>query len=133
MPPKTTVLIADDDRVVVTLMSEYLRKQGYNVAVAFDAMQAWMGVRNAAPKVVVVDINMPGGNGIDVIRKIKSNTKTTQVAVIVITGSLDPVLADEARELGAEEFLTKPVKPEDLHGAIRRALGGSPPTGAGSQ
>lgn len=123
MPPKDTVLIADDDRVVVTMMSEYLRKQGYNVAVAFDAMQAWMGVRNAAPKVVVVDINMPGGNGIDVIRKIKSNTKTTQVAVIVMTGSLDPAIADEVRELGAEELLTKPVKPEDLHGAIRRALG----------
>jgi CheY-like chemotaxis protein len=120
---KDTVLVADDDRVVHTLITDFLRRKGFNVVPAFDSMQAMLGVRNASPKAVILDINMPGGGGIDVLRKLKLSTKTTQIPVLVITGSEDPKLAEEAREVGAEEFLTKPVDLEALHAALLRALG----------
>lgn len=123
MPPKDTILVADDDRVLHTLLTEFLRKKGFNVVPAFDSMQAMMGVRNTSPKAVILDINMPGGGGIDVLRKLKASTKTTQIPVLVITGAEDPKLADEAHDVGAEAFLTKPVNLDILHAALLRALG----------
>jgi DNA-binding response OmpR family regulator len=105
------------------MVSEFLRKKGFNVVPAFDSMQAMMGVRNASPKAVILDVNMPGGGGIDVIKKLKSMTKTTQIPVLIMTASLDPKVADEVRDLGADEFLTKPVDLEKLHAALLRVLG----------
>jgi CheY-like chemotaxis protein len=122
MPPKDTIVVADDDKVVTTLVSDFLRKKGYNVFVAFDAMQAMMGVRNL-PKAVILDVGMPGGTGIDVLKKIKSMNKTSHIPVIILTASSDPKLADEARSLGAEDFLTKPVDLGAVNQAVRRALG----------
>ncbi|HEX7938818.1 MAG TPA: response regulator, partial [Gemmatimonadaceae bacterium] len=55
---KETVLIADDDKTVVMLVAEFLRKSGFHVVPAFDSMQAMVGVRQAKPKVVVLDIAM---------------------------------------------------------------------------
>jgi len=119
---KDTILIADDDRTIVTLVGEYLRKKGFHVIPAFDSMQAMMGIRQAAPKAVILDVNMPGGTGIDVIKKLKAMSKTSQIPVLVLTASDDPKHADEARALGADEFLTKPVNLGLLHAALLRAL-----------
>ena len=126
MPPKDTILIADDDRMIVTMLAEFLRKKGFNVVTAFDSMQAMLGVRNAAPKAVVLDVGMPGGNGIDVLRKIRMMNKTSQLPVLILTASTDPKTADEARGLGADEFLTKPVNLPQFHEALLRALGRPP-------
>ncbi|HYC53140.1 MAG TPA: response regulator transcription factor [Gemmatimonadaceae bacterium] len=126
MPPKDTILIADDDRVMVAMLAEFLRKKGFNVVTAFDSMQAMLGVRNTTPKAVVLDVNMPGGNGVDVLRKIRAMNKTSQLPVLIITASTDPGIADEARGLGADEFLTKPVNLPEFHAALLRALGRPP-------
>ena len=120
---KDTILIADDDRVIVTMVSEFLRKKGFNVVLAFDAMQAMLGVRNAAPKAIVLDLSMPGGTGMEVIRKTKAMTKSAQTPIIVLTGSTDPKQAEDARSLGADEVLTKPVDLDQLYNAILRSLG----------
>lgn len=123
MARKPRILIADDDRVVVALVSEYLRKNNFDVVLAFDAMQTMMGVRNAALSAIIVDLGMPGGGGLDVIRKIRMNTKTLTLPIVVLTASTDPKVESEARALGADEFLTKPVNVELLHAALLRALG----------
>jgi DNA-binding response OmpR family regulator len=120
---KDTILIADDDRTIVTMVSEFLRKKGFHVVLAFDAMQAMLGVRNAAPKAIVLDLSMPGGTGMEVIRKAKAMTKTAQTPIIVLTGATDPKLADDARALGADEVLMKPVDLNQLYSAIMRSLG----------
>ena len=123
MPPKETIVVADDDKVIQALVADFLRKKGFNVVPALDSMQAMMAVRNTSPKAVILDINMPGGGGIDVLRKLKASTKTMQIPVLVITGSEDPKLADEARNVGAEEFLMKPVNLDGLYAALMRSLG----------
>ena len=112
--------------MIVTMLAEFLRKKGFNVVTAFDSMQAMLGVRNAAPKAVVLDVGMPGGNGIDVLRKIRMMNKTSQLPVLILTASTDPKTADEARGLGADEFLTKPVNLPQFHEALLRALGRPP-------
>lgn len=120
---KDTVVVADDDRTVVTMVSAFLRTKGFSVLPAFDAMQAMLAVRNGNPKAVVLDIAMPGGTGLEVIRKLKAMTKTNHIPLIVLTGSDDPKAADEVRELGADEFLKKPVDLASLHDALRKVLG----------
>lgn len=123
---KDTILIADDDRTIVTMVSEYLRKQGFNVVIAFDSMQAMLGVRQASPKAVILDINMPGGTGIDVLKKLKAMNKTNQIPILVLTASLNPNIADEVKGLGADECLSKPVNLPLLLETLLRSLGRSP-------
>ena len=119
---RDTILIVDDDRTVVTMVGEFLRKKGFAVATGFDAMQAMIGVRQA-PRAVILDVNMPGGNGIDVLRRIRSSSKSNQTPVLILTSSLDGTVADEARGLGADAFLAKPVDLEQLYASLLAALG----------
>ena len=120
---KGRIVVADDDRTVVALLTEFLRKKGFQVSPAFDSMQAMVGVRQVNPKAVILDIGMPGGSGMDVLKKLKTMNTTTQIPVLILTGASDPKLAYAARDLGADEFLTKPVHLPDVYDALLRMLG----------
>jgi DNA-binding response OmpR family regulator len=116
------ILIADDSRVQVHLFSAYLAAKGFTVAVAVDALQAWMSALRQPPDAIVLDINMPAGSGIDVLRKLGMSIKTQQIPVVIVSGADDPETERMARELGAAEFLHKPVDPGDLHAVLARLL-----------
>ena len=120
---KETVLVADDDRIIVVLLTEFLRKNGFHVVPAFDSMQAMVGVRQAKPKAVILDINMPGGNGMDVLKKLKAMTTTTQMPVIILSASTDREVKDQCLGLGADAFLSKPPNLPELLSALNVALG----------
>jgi CheY-like chemotaxis protein len=62
------ILIADDSRVQIHIFSTYLVAKGFTVAIAVDALQAWTSALREAPDAIVLDINMPAGSGIDVLR-----------------------------------------------------------------
>lgn len=66
---RRTVLVADDDRMTVQLISARLKKAGYDVIAAFDAMQAHMFAQREQPSAVVIDVNMPGGGGIEALKR----------------------------------------------------------------
>lgn len=121
--PKDTIVVADDDRVIVALVADALRKAGFHVFPAFDSMQAMLGARQHNPKAIILDVGMPGGSGMDVLKKIKSMNKLSQIPIIVLTGATDPSTRDQAMAAGAEEFLTKPVDIAAVLGAVRKALG----------
>lgn len=117
------ILIADDDRVIAQLIAEVVRRAGHVPVHAYDAMQAVMFASRAPlPDLIVLDINMPGGSGLDALMKIKRSAKTTMIPVIVISGSIDQSLSRKVGELGAVAFLTKPVDPDALLEAIGSAL-----------
>jgi len=71
----------------------------------------------------LLDINMPGGTGIEALRKLKLSAKTSTIPVIVLSGNTDADVPQQVKSLGAEEFLAKPIDPEILLDSIRRALG----------
>ena len=127
---KEAIVVADDDKAMVMLVSEFLRQKGFHVAPAFDAMQAMVGVRQASPKAVILDIGMPGGSGMDILKKLKSMTKTSKIPVLILTGSTDQKTKDEAMGLGADGFLTKPVDLNQLYDALLKALGRPPEASA---
>lgn len=108
------VVIADDDPIVIQMLGAGLRKRGFDVTTAFDAMQAVMVTIRAVPDAVVMDINMPGGTGIEALRRIRSSTKTSGVPVVAITGSATPEVREHAIELGAADVLEKPIDVDAL-------------------
>jgi CheY-like chemotaxis protein len=116
------ILIADDSRVQIHIFSAYLTAKGFTVAVAMDALQAWMSALREVPDAIVLDINLPAGCGIDVLRKLRMSIKTQQIPVVVVSGTSDPETERMARELGAAEFLLKPVAPAQLHAILARLL-----------
>jgi CheY-like chemotaxis protein len=121
---KTKILVADDDRVLSQLVCSILGNEGHACMVAYDAMQTLMfAMRAPVPALIILDINMPGGTGIEALRKLKMSAKTTNIPVVVLSGSAEAGVADQVRGLGAEEYLAKPIDPDALVRAVRRALG----------
>jgi CheY-like chemotaxis protein len=90
-----------------------------------DAMQAVMAAQRHSPDVVLLDIQMPGGTGLDALKRLRASTKTQLIPVIVISGSDVPEAAARAKALGPVEFLTKPVDFDGLRTSLRELLGGS--------
>ena len=117
------VVLADDDPVVIQMLSGALRKRGFDVISAFDAMQAVMAVMKQMPDAVVMDINMPGGTGVEALRRIKHSTKTSGIPVVVITGSATAEARKNALDLGAVECLEKPVDVEKLADLLTSMIG----------
>jgi CheY-like chemotaxis protein len=115
------VLVADDDRVVVALLTKLLRGEGHEVIPVFDAMQAVMfGLRPPPPDLVVLDVNMPGGNGLEALRRLRASRKTALIPIIVLSGSVDPQMPEKVKALGADAFLPKPVDPAALSQVVAR-------------
>ena len=108
------ILVADDSRFQVALLTKALQEKGFEVVVAQDAMQAGMVALRTAPDAIVLDINMPGGSGIEVLKRLKRSTKTQRIPVVVVSGSDDSDVRQIAMELGVTAFLTKPVDLDQL-------------------
>lgn len=120
------ILVADDDHVFVELVSTRLRAKGFEVMVAFDVMQAMMSAMRARPDAILLDVKMPGGTGLDALRKLKASSKTSLIPVIVASALDDAGLPETVKGLGAAEFLRKPVSFDEVYGALVRILGMAP-------
>lgn len=123
------ILIADDDRVLTHLLSSRLRAKGAETIIAHDAMQALMSAMRSPPDVIVLDIQMPGGTGIEALRKLKRSARTETIPVVVLSGSVAPDASEAVKALGAAEFLLKPVDPDALYQVLCAVL--QPQTRAG--
>lgn len=117
------ILVADDDRIVVHLLAGLLRAKGYQVTPVFDAMQAFMyAMRRPPPDAIVLDINMPGGTGVEAIKRLKTSLNTAGIPVIVLSGTTDPKMPETVKTLGADAFLPKPVNADALFAALQKVL-----------
>jgi CheY-like chemotaxis protein len=108
------ILVADDSRFQAQLLVTTLREKGHSVVVAQDTVQAGMLALRELPDAMVLDVNMPGGSGIEVLKRLKRSLKTRNIPVIVVSGSCDQDVENVAMELGAARFLHKPVDTEQL-------------------
>lgn len=120
MSDKKKILIADDDRILTHLVSSDLRSKGWAVEVANDSMQAFMFAVRSQPAAIVLDIHMPGGNGLDVLARLQRSSRTQQIPVVVVSGSWSHDEPGLVLELGASAFLEKPADPSLLHETLTR-------------
>jgi two-component system cell cycle response regulator len=118
-----TILIADDDRGLVLLLSRHLLKRGFEVAGAYDALQASVTAMQKPIDAVILDINMPAGTGYEVLKRMRSNPKSSLIPVIVLTGSIRPGEEQKVIAMGADAFLRKPVDLAQLDSVIAALLG----------
>jgi two-component system cell cycle response regulator len=116
------ILIADDSRFQVQMLTSWLTPMGFEVTFAVDALQTWMMALRSNPDVILLDINMPGGTGIEVLKRLRMSSKTQHIPVIVVSADENPATEARVRSLGAAEFLHKPVDQEQLCFSVLRAL-----------
>jgi CheY-like chemotaxis protein len=117
MPRKPIILVVDDDVPIITLMRSLLREFGYEARTANSGAAAIEAARAEAPDLVLLDKNMPGMSGGDVIRALRSEVGLERVPILLLTG--DPVAPAEIAELGANGTVQKPFDLHDLLEKIR--------------
>lgn len=118
------ILIADDDRDLLLFLSAQLRAAGYEVACAQDSYQALERARREQPALMLLDVNMPAGDGFSVQARMKRMTDLAHIPTIYLTGEQSRRVA-----IGADQYASpvvrKPIELKELLIAIRTALGQS--------
>ncbi len=118
-----TILLVEDDPKISLALGIRLRHSGYEVVSAPDAVHAMAKALKHEPHVVVLDINLPGGDGFLVAERLRAGDTTANVPIIFITASKLPGLAERAASLGAVALVEKPFSAAQLSEALQRALG----------
>ncbi len=113
------VLMVDDEEDFVTTLSERMKMRDVDSDVALDGEQALQRVEDDIPDVMVLDLKMPGIDGLEVLRRVKK--AYPQIPVIILTGHGSEKDEAEARRLGAFDYLQKPVDIEKLVQVLRKA------------
>ncbi|MRV75077.1 response regulator [Duganella sp. FT92W] len=119
MEPISTILIVDDDRDIRTLLADYLEGNGYRTQCAADGAGMWKQLEEARPDLIVLDLNMPGEDGLTLCRKLRA---TSSLPVIMLTARSEPLDRILGLEMGADDYLPKPFEPRELLARIRSVL-----------
>ena len=120
---KKTILIVDDNADTRLVLSARLKANDYHTVFAADALPAMSVALKERPDAILLDLGLPGGNGLMVLQRLKANTSLGDIPVIIVTAE-DPQVA-EARTIegGAVAFLQKPVDQDKLMAAVQQAVG----------
>ena len=120
---KKTILIVDDNADTRLVLSARLKANHYHTVFAADALQAMSVALKERPDAILLDLGLPGGNGLLVLERLKANTSLGRIPVIIVTAE-DPQVAEaRAIEGGAVAFLQKPVDQDKLMAAVQQAVG----------
>ena len=114
------LLIVDDEIDHCTLLTHLMEREGFKTAVAYDGETALQAIRTEPPDVVLLDVNMPGMDGMQVLRIVKE--ENWELPIIIITAFADIPGAVKAICLGAENYLSKPFDHEELLRVVRQSL-----------
>ena len=113
------VLLVDDDRDLIDVLTYILRREGYEVIAAYDGEQGWARFQDDQPELVVLDANMPGLDGMEVCRRMREVSTTP---VIMLTARTDEADIVQALGLGADDYITKPFSPRQLVARVKAVL-----------
>ena len=122
LTPARSALVVDDDMDFCTIVREMLKWRGFETRVAYSAADALSKLRHMQPQVMLVDIMMPAVDGLQLIRKIRSDSKFANTRIIVITARAIMDMLVASKEAGADSFLTKPVSLGELTLAIDKLM-----------
>ena len=117
--PATRVLVADDDRNIAGLVEMYLAKAGYDVTVANDGDQTQKLLREQPFDLAVLDIMMPGTDGLQIIRNLRRRTELPVIFLSARSSDIDKVAG---LQLGADDYVTKPFNPPELLARVQSVL-----------
>ena len=116
------LLVIDDSRDFQVLIKTFLQGTNFSCFAAADAIQATGIAVREKPRVILLDIGLPGGDGLLVLDRLHANVKTQPIPIIVVTGQTRPGLEAKARARGAMAFLQKPFNREKLLETLHQVL-----------
>jgi two-component system alkaline phosphatase synthesis response regulator PhoP len=119
---KKKVLIVDDEEDIRELVDLYLARDGYEIFACETGEQAIDIVRTESPDLIVLDLMLPGINGLDVCKKLKANRKTESISIVMLTAKGEDADVVTGLELGADDYVTKPFSGKVLAARVRRIL-----------
>jgi phosphate regulon transcriptional regulator PhoB len=120
MPKK--ILIADDEKDIVELVAYNLEQEGFTCLKAYDGRQAWEMAQAQRPDLLLLDLMMPEMPGMEVCRRIRQESATAHLPVIMLTAKADPVDKILGLEVGADDYITKPFHIRELIARVRAVL-----------
>ena len=113
------ILVIDDEEMLLHNVQAYLEKEGYQIRMALDGPSGLSAARTFKPDLIVLDIMLPGMDGLEVLRRIR---KETDVYVIMLTAKTDEIDKVIGLNLGADDYMTKPFSPRELTARIKAIL-----------
>ena len=120
--PRETILAVDDEEDVLELVRYNLDKNGYKVQTATSGEEAIEKARAKLPDLIILDIMLPGINGLDVCKRLKNDPKTDKIPVIMLTAKGEESDIITGLEIGADDYIAKPFSPKVLVARVRRIL-----------
>ena len=108
------ILMVEDDRTGVELLADILTSVGHVVEIARDGREALVAINTFEPDLILLDLQMPGRDGFELSKLIRVNPRLMLTPIIMISGLSEPGVRSRARECGADDFISKPLRSEDL-------------------
>ncbi len=114
-----SIVVVDDERPLVDLVARYLRREGYEVHAAYDGEQALAVIDKVQPDVIVLDLMLPGIDGLEVARRVREDADPY---IVMLTARSDEVDRIVGLRVGADDYVTKPFSPNELVARIQAML-----------
>lgn len=118
----TAILVVDDDPSSLDIVRTYLESRGYTVATAVDGKDALAKLEDVQPAIMLLDVMMPGMDGWEVARLVKNHPNFRDVRVIMLTARSDFTDKHEGLRAGADDYIVKPIRLEELGRRVERNL-----------
>jgi two-component system alkaline phosphatase synthesis response regulator PhoP len=116
------ILVIEDERDILDLVRHYLEKEGFRTRTAADGAAGLTAARQERPDLIVLDLMLPGMDGLDLCKKLRSDPATALTPVIMLTAKVDETDRIVGLELGADDYLTKPFSPKELVARVKALL-----------
>jgi two-component system alkaline phosphatase synthesis response regulator PhoP len=119
---KEKILVVDDEEDILELLRFNLSREGYQVSCALTAEKALSLVQSEAPDLIVLDLMLPGIDGLEVARQLKNDPATKNIPIVMLTAKGEEADIVTGLELGADDYITKPFSPRILLARVRAVL-----------
>ena len=120
---KKRILIVDDEEIIVRMLKLRLESSGYEVIVACDGQDGLKKAKEFLPDLIILDVMMPKMEGTKVCGLLKSDARYKNIPIIMFTAKAQEADRQLSKDLGADEFINKPLEPEDFMNKVRSLLG----------
>jgi DNA-binding response OmpR family regulator len=115
-------LVVEDDRTTALVVKYFLELEGFEVLIATDGVSGLETVRRERPQLVVTDCNMPGMNGMNMVKALRADPLTRDIAVLMLTSEEGVDKETEALAIGVDDYIVKPVEPRRLAARVKSVL-----------
>lgn len=130
MPDRVRILLVDDEPSIVKMVGKRLEVEGFDVLIATDGQDGLTKARTQSPDLIVLDLMLPKLNGYEICAMLKQDSRYQKIPIVMFTARAQEKDEKLGLECGADAYVRKPFRAQDLLGKIRALLPGAPPQSA---